>query len=127
YLRLAGSGEPRSYRGCGHFFAAAAAVMRRILIDRARGKRAQKRGGDLQREPLDNLVAPEPDEDLLALDEALEKLAAQDPQRARRVELRYLAGLTGEQAAEVLGISPSTADRHWAYARAWLQTQVQDR
>jgi RNA polymerase sigma factor (TIGR02999 family) len=127
YLRLAGSGEPRSYRGRSHFFAAAAAVMRRILIDRARGKRAQKRGGDLQREPLDNLVAPEPDEELLALDEALEKLAAKDPQKARLVELRYFAGLTGEQAAEVLGISPSTADRHWAYARAWLQTQVQGR
>jgi RNA polymerase sigma factor (TIGR02999 family) len=127
YLRVAGPGVPRAYKDRGHFFAAAAAAMRRILIDSARRKQAQKRGGGLQREPLDAVAAPEPDEELLALDEALEKLAAQDPQKARLVELRYFAGLTGEQAAEVLGISPTTADRHWAYARAWLQAEVRGR
>jgi RNA polymerase sigma factor (TIGR02999 family) len=127
YLRLAGPGEPRSYKDRSHFFAAAAAAMRRILIDSARRKQTQKRGGGLQREPLDAVAAPEPDAELLALDEALEKLAAQDPQKARLVELRYFAGLTGEQAAEVLGISPTTADRHWAYARAWLQAEVRGR
>jgi RNA polymerase sigma factor (TIGR02999 family) len=127
YLRVAGPGEPRAYKDRGHFFAAAAAAMRRILIDSARRKQAQKRGGGLQREPLDALAAPEPDEELLALDEALEKLAAQDPEKARLVELRYFAGLTGEQAAEVLSISPTTADRHWKFARAWLQNEVRGR
>jgi RNA polymerase sigma factor (TIGR02999 family) len=124
YLRLAGQEKPRSYRDRGHFFAAAAQAMRRILIDSARRKQAQKRGGGLQRQDLEGVAAPEPDEDLLALDEALQKLAAVDPLKARLVELRYFAGLTGEQAAEVLDISPSTADRHWAYARAWLQAEV---
>jgi RNA polymerase sigma factor (TIGR02999 family) len=130
YLRLvagaAGSTppEPRAYRDRGHFFAAAATAMRHILIDNVRRKQAQKRGGGLPRQELDGLPAPAPDEELLALHEALEKLAAADPLKARLVELRYFAGLTGEQAAEVLGISPSTADRHWAYARAWLQAAV---
>jgi len=124
YLRLVGHETPRSYRDRSHFFAAAAAAMRRILIDNARRKQTQKRGSGRQRQPLEAVAAPEPDEELLALDEALQKLAAQDPQKARLVELRYFAGLTGEQAAEVLGISPTTADRHWAYARAWLQAEV---
>ncbi len=125
YLRLVGDTEARRpLKDRGHFFAAAAAAMRRILIDNARRKRTQKRGGGLKRQPLEAVAAPEPDEDLLALDEALEKLAAQDPVKARLVELRYFAGLTAEQAAEVLGISPSTADRHWAYARAWLRAEV---
>jgi len=125
YLRLVGRSEPRSYKDRGHFFAAAAAAMRRILIDNARRKRARKRGGGhREREPLDAVAAPEPDEELLALDEALGRLAAADPVKARLVELRYFAGLTGEQAAEVLGISASTADRYWAFARAWLQAEV---
>ncbi len=125
YLRLVGDTEARrAFNDRGHFFAAAAAAMRRILIDNARRKRAQKHGGGLQRQPLEAIAAPEPDENLLALDEALEKLAAQDPVKARLVELRYFAGLTGEQAAEVLGIAPTTADRHWAYARAWLRAEV---
>jgi RNA polymerase sigma factor (TIGR02999 family) len=124
YLRLIGHKDPRSYRDCRHFFAAAATAMRRILIENARRKRTQKRGGDRQRQPLDGLAAPMPDEELLALDEALEQLAAQDPQKARLVELRYFAALTGDEAAQVLGISAATADRHWAYARAWLQTAV---
>jgi RNA polymerase sigma factor (TIGR02999 family) len=125
YLRLVkGKQEPRPFKDRCHFFAAAAAAMRRILIDNARRKGAQKRGGGLRRQPVDAVTAPTPNQDLLALDEALEKLAAQDPIKARLVELRYFVGLTGEQAAEVLGISPTTADRHWAYARAWLRAEI---
>jgi RNA polymerase sigma factor (TIGR02999 family) len=124
YLRLVRQGGPRAYNGRGHFLAAAAGAMRRILVDNARRKATQKRGGGLRRQALDAIAAPEPGEDLLALDAALEKLAARDPVKARLVELRYFAGLTGEQAAEALGISPSTADRHWAYARAWLRVEV---
>ena len=124
YLRLVGGDSPRLYRDRRHFFAAAANAMRRILVDQARRKRSRKRGGGAEREELPELVAPEPDAELLALDEALEKLAALDPAKAKLVELRYFAGLTGDQVAEVLGISPSTADRYWAYARAWLQAEV---
>jgi RNA polymerase sigma factor (TIGR02999 family) len=128
YLRLAGPKRaPRLYRDRGHFFASAAAAMRRILIDDARSRLTRKRGGGFdaaRREPLEDVAAPEADGELLALDEALRKLAAADPQKARLVELRYFAGLTGEQAAEALGISPTTADRHWAYARAWLQAEI---
>jgi RNA polymerase sigma factor (TIGR02999 family) len=124
YLRLVGGDSPRLYRDRGHFFAAAATAMRRILIDQARRKGSQKRGGGAQREELPELVAPQPDAELLALDEALQKLAALDPAKAKLVELRYFAGFSGEQAAEVLGISASTADRYWAYARAWLQAEV---
>jgi len=129
YLRLVGPrvGSPRLYRDRGHFFAAAAAAMRRILTDNARRKLARKRGGGIDGvkwEPLEAVAAPEPDDELLALDEALRKLAVTEPQKARLVELRYFAGLTGEEAAEALGISPTTADRHWAYARAWLQAEV---
>ena len=115
---------PGSFHSRGHFLAAAATAMRHILIDAARRRQAQKRGGPGRREPLAEIAAPQPDEELLALDEALAKLAKEEPQKARLVELRHFAGLTGEEAAEVLGISPSTADRHWAFARAWLQTQV---
>jgi RNA polymerase sigma factor (TIGR02999 family) len=127
YLRLVGENpkeEPRPFKDRGHFFAAAAMAMRRILIDNARRKRTTKHGGGVQRQQLQAVPAPEPDEDLLALDQALEKLAAQDALKARVVELRYFGGLTGDQAAEVLGISPTTADRHWAYARAWLRAEV---
>jgi RNA polymerase sigma factor (TIGR02999 family) len=124
YLRLVGGAAAGSYQGGGHFFAAAAAAMRRILIDRARDKQAEKRGGGRRRQRLGDLAASAPDEQLLALDEALKRLAAVDPVKARLVELRYFAGLTGEQAAEALGISPSTADRYWAYARAWLRAEV---
>jgi RNA polymerase sigma factor (TIGR02999 family) len=125
YLRLVGDkATPRAFRDRRHFFTAAAAAMRRILIDKARRKHAQKRGGGRQRQPLDDIAAPAPAGELLALNEALDKLAVQDPVKARLVELRYFAGLTGEQAAEVLGISPTTADRHWAYARAWLRAEV---
>jgi RNA polymerase sigma factor (TIGR02999 family) len=124
YIRLVGSSEPRHWNGRSHFLAAAAEAMRYILVDTARRKLAGKRGANPQRHPLDGLCSPQPDEELLALDEALRKLAEVDPQKARLVELRYFIGLTGEQAAEALGISPSTADRHWAYTRAWLQAEV---
>jgi RNA polymerase sigma factor (TIGR02999 family) len=133
YLKLVGSGRddadaPHVYRDRAHFFAAAATAMRQILIDSARRKLARKRGGgndgDARREPLELVAAPEPDEELLALDEALRRFGQREPEKARLVELRYFAGLTGEQAAEVLGISPTTADRHWAYARAWLQNEI---
>jgi RNA polymerase sigma factor (TIGR02999 family) len=124
YVKLLGQQERRSYRDRSHFFAAAAAAMRRILIESIRRKRTRKRGGDWNRQPLEAVSAPEHDEELLALDEALHKLAGIDPKKAKLVELRYFAGLTGEQAAEVLGISATTADRHWAYARAWLQAEI---
>ena len=129
YIRLFGAAdrEPRQWNSRRHFFAAAAESMRRILIDNARRKLSQKHGGDFQRQPLGAIAGPEPDADLLALDEALEKLAARDPAKAKLVELRYFAGLTGEEAAKVLGISPTTADRHWAYARAWLRAEVRGR
>jgi RNA polymerase sigma factor (TIGR02999 family) len=124
YLRLVGTGDEPCWDNRAHFFGAAAEAMRRILIDAARRKRTPKHGGDRVREPLDDLVAPGKCEELLALDEALSKLAARDPVKARLVELRYFTGLTGAEAANVLGISPATADRYWAYARAWLQAEV---
>ena len=111
----------------GHFFAAAAEAMRRILVENARRKRSLKRGGELVRQELDEaiLAAPEPREDLVALDEALTKLAAADPTAARLVQLRYFAGLAIPEAAQVLGVSPRTADRLWAYARAWLHQEIE--
>jgi RNA polymerase sigma factor (TIGR02999 family) len=124
FMRLVGAAQPPVYRDRRHFFAAAATAMRRILIDQARRKLTEKRGAGWARERLDDLPAPVPDDELIALNRALDQLAAEDPLKARLVELRYFAGLTGDQAADVLGISPSTADRHWSYARAWLQTAV---
>jgi RNA polymerase sigma factor (TIGR02999 family) len=124
YLRLVGGEAPRLFHDRGHFFAAASAAMRRILIDQARRKLSQKRGGSVEREELRDIAAPQADAELLSLDQALEKLADVDPMKAKLVELRYFGGLSGDQAAEVLRISPSTADRYWAYARAWLQAEV---
>jgi RNA polymerase sigma factor (TIGR02999 family) len=124
YVRLVGRDSASVYRDRSHFFAAAATAMRHILIEQARKKQTKKRGGKLARQPLEAVAAQEPDEELLALDEALQKLAQEDPQKARLVELRFFGGLTGDQAAQVLGISTSTADRYWAFARAWLQAQV---
>ncbi|MBI2808951.1 MAG: sigma-70 family RNA polymerase sigma factor [Planctomycetes bacterium] len=124
YLRLLGDDAEPRWQNRAHFFAAAAEAMRRILIDVARRKSAVKHGGDRIREPLEDMVAPEKCQELLSLDEALSKLAAQDPVKARLVELRYFAGLTGDDAAKVLGISPATADRYWAFARAWLHSEV---
>ena len=127
YLRLVGSANQYSYRDRNHFFAVAATVIRRILVDAARAKQAEKRGGDRQRVPLNDVSAPPVDEEVLALDAALRKLAVVDPLKSQLVELRYFAGLTGDQAAETLGISSSAADRHWAFARAWLQVEVRAR
>jgi RNA polymerase sigma factor (TIGR02999 family) len=126
YLRLVGVPESDRWDNRGHFFAAAATAMRHILIERARHKKRIIHGGDRQRQEMqpDLAAAPEPSEELLALDAALSKLAERDPLKAKLVELRYFAGLTGDQAAEILGISPSTADRHWGYARAWLRREV---
>jgi RNA polymerase sigma factor (TIGR02999 family) len=127
YLRLVGT-ENQNWTGRGHFFAAAAEAMRRILIDNARRKKSLKHGGGHQRIDLDEAVAASDDktspDDLIALDEALEKLSKKDKVKADLVKLRYFAGLSGEQAAEVLGISSSTADRHWAYARSWLRLEI---
>jgi RNA polymerase sigma factor (TIGR02999 family) len=127
YLRLIGDGAERGWSGRGHFFAAAATAMRRILIERARHKRRQIHGGGLRRRELhpDLVAVPEPKDDLLALDAALARLAERDPVKARLVELRYFAGLTGEAAAEILGISARTADRYWVYARAWLRREME--
>jgi len=125
YLRLVGS-DHESWENRRHFFAAAAEAMRRILVDHARRKKSQRRGGAHRRVELDKLdvAVSEPPEDLLRLDEALAKLAEQDPDVAELVTLRYFGGLTLEQAAEVKGISRRTATRHWNYARLWLYREV---
>ncbi|TWU38230.1 ECF-type sigma factor [Novipirellula artificiosorum] len=119
-------GDDAKWNSVGHFFAAAAEAMRRILIDRARAKAAVKRGGDRQRIEFDAIEHPaaKRPERLLQLDEALVKLEQSDPQKAQLVKLRFYAGLTGEQAAQAMGISSATSDRHWAYARAWLKTAM---
>jgi RNA polymerase sigma factor (TIGR02999 family) len=129
YLRLVKADEVSSWDGRGHFFAAAAEAMRRILIDRARHKQSQKRGGDRKRMELEAtaLIATAEDrqaEDLLALDEALQKFEIEDPLKARLVKLRYFAGLSIEDAAQSLGISAATAKRHWVYARSWLYGKI---
>jgi RNA polymerase sigma factor (TIGR02999 family) len=127
YLRLVGSDPGRPWNGRGHFFAAAAEAMRRILVESARRKNAEKRGGALHRHDAGDLplAAPDPVEDLVALDEALNKLAATDKQAADLVQLRYFAGLSIPEAAAALGISDRTAGRLWAYARAWLRRAVE--
>ena len=126
YLKLVGADPQQPWNGRVHFFAAAAEAMRRLLIDHARRKHRARRGGGKKRVELGDMDDIEmvtergqPDE-LLALDEALMQLAVADPRRAELVRLRYFAGLTLEQAAELLGISRATADRHWAFARVWL-------
>ena len=126
YLKLVGADPQQPWNGRVHFFAAAAEAMRRILIDHARRKHRARRGGGKKRVELGDMDDIEMvaergrADDLLALDEALTQLAVADPRRAELVRLRYFAGLTLEQAAELLGISRATADRHWAFARAWL-------
>jgi len=127
YLRLVDSEQAQQFNSRGHFFAAAAEAMRRILVESARRKGRLKRGGGLARLDLgaaEEAAVPEVREDLLALDEALTKLAAADPQAARLVELRYFGGLPVAEAARSLGVSPRTADRLWAFARAWLLREV---
>src|SRR5947209_8403064 len=127
YLRLA-SGVALAPRDRGAFLAAAATAMRRILIDRARARRAEKRGGGRRRAEVDpaEVAAPERSAELLALDEALTRLTEKDPRKAKLVELRYFAGLTLAEAAAALEISPATADRDWAFARAWLHREIAD-
>jgi RNA polymerase sigma factor (TIGR02999 family) len=110
----------------GHFYSAAAEAMRRILVEIARRKRSSKHGGDRLRHDIDDLEVPGPElgDDLLALDEALGRLALKDPLKAQLIKLRHFAGLTIDQAAEALGISATTANRYWAYARAWLHREI---
>jgi RNA polymerase sigma factor (TIGR02999 family) len=126
YLRLVHNKEEQCWGSRGHFFVAAAEAMRRILIDNARRKQAEKHGGRLARHKLEDadIAASAPSEDLLALDEALAKLEGKDPVKARLVKLRYFAGLSEEEAAQALGISRTTAHRHWRYARVWLLNEL---
>jgi RNA polymerase sigma factor (TIGR02999 family) len=128
YLRLVDVEQAQHFNSRGHFFAACAEAMRRILIDQARRKHSRKRGGSRQRIDLDGVAIATPDnkDDVLALDEALGGLAAADPQAAALVKLRYFAGLSVPQAAELLGVAPRTADFLWAYARAWLLRRLGD-
>src|SRR3954470_16914906 len=128
YLRLVGPEAARGWNSRGHFFAAAAEAMRRILVDNARRKRRPKHGGDRRRVGLDSIALPAEDRshDLLALDEALTALAAREPLKAELVKLRYFAGLSVEEAAACLGISAVTAKRHWAVARARLFAALAD-
>ena len=125
YLRLAGQ-EGTTWKSRTHFFAAAAEAMRRILIENARRKHRLKRGAGLQRVDLGEgqAASVQSPQDLIAVDEALSKLAEVDKTKAELVKLRYFAGLTLDQAADVLGISPTTAKRHWTYARAWLYKMI---
>jgi len=127
YLRLVGKDDLPQWNSRGHFFAAAAEAMRRILVESARRRMALKRSGQRQRRDLDesNIAAPESSDDLLALDEALGKLTETDRQSAELVKLRYFAGLTMDQAAEVLAISPRTAYHIWDYARSWLRREME--
>jgi RNA polymerase sigma factor (TIGR02999 family) len=128
YLKLVGPSDGQRWAGRGHFFAAAAEAMRHILVDRARRRNALKRGGRAVRVelPEDALTAPEgrDDAELIAIDEALGRLTAAEPQVAELVKLRYFAGMSIPDAAATLGISPRSADRLWAYARAWLRTAI---
>ena len=128
WLRLVGSDNPK-FSGRGHFFAAAAEAMRRILIDRARRKRALRHGGGQARVDIQEIdvASPDADDQLLAVNEALDKLAAQDPVEAQLVKLRYFVGLTIEEAAGLLNISPRTAGNYWAHARTWLYHEIRAR
>jgi RNA polymerase sigma factor (TIGR02999 family) len=126
YIRLVDGKLAQHWNSRGHFYAAAAEAMRRILVESARRRKASRRGGDRRRLDLDwaEPEAPRVSDDLLALDEALEKLAQQDSRKAEVVKLRYFAGLTMEQTAQMLGISLATANRWWNYARAWLHQEI---
>jgi RNA polymerase sigma factor (TIGR02999 family) len=122
YLRLVDAEKAQHWDSRGHFFAAAAEAMRRILVENVRRKKSQKHGGNAERVDLDQveIALPPPDNDLLALDDALTRLAVERPEVAELVKLRFFAGLTMDEAAQALGISPATAYRQWNYARAWL-------
>jgi RNA polymerase sigma factor (TIGR02999 family) len=127
YLRLVDTEKAQHWNSRGHFFAAAAEAMRRILVEQARRKQADKRGGKSRRVALDavDVASTPPEADLVALDEALTRLAAEDPQAARLIQLRYFAGLSLADAAAVVGVSRSTAYEHWAYARVRLRCLLQ--
>jgi RNA polymerase sigma factor (TIGR02999 family) len=127
YLRLVGPADENRWDNRGHFFAAAAEAMRRILVEAARRKAAARHGGALHRQPLDPEAAavPQQGEDLIAIDEALDRLAAEDSLKADLVKLRYFVGLTLPAAAAALGLSERTAGRHWTFARAWLRRAVE--
>ena len=127
YIRLVDVDKAQHWDSRNHFLAAAAEAMRRILIERARHKRSFKAGGGRQREEMPDIQATcaGPNLDILALNEALEKLESQDRRKAELVKLRFFAGLTIDKAAQVLGISPSTADNDWAYARCWLRLELE--
>lgn len=126
YLRLGGMED--KWDGRGHFFAAAAEAMRRILVERARRKRRVKHGGEQQRVELnEGVVARNVSDDVLAVDEVFDDFAQKHPENAELVKLRYFVGLTNREAADVMGISTSTADRHWAFARAWLLRELKKR
>lgn len=129
YLRLVGPANHDGFANRGHFFAAAAESMRRILVERGRRRSRERHGGELVRKDLDtlDLAAPQATDDLLALDEALNRLATADEQASTLVKLRYFAGLSLSQAAEILGISPRTADRLWAYSRAFLHAEIYEK
>ena len=126
YLRLVDVEQAQHWNSRGHFFAAAAEAMRRILVENARRKQSRKHGGHLARQDFNavDVAAPETSDELLALDEAVQKLAAQDKAAADVVQLRFFAGLPLPEVAKLLGISPRTADRLWAYARAWLHQEI---
>jgi RNA polymerase sigma factor (TIGR02999 family) len=127
YLRLVGGDDSKPWNGRGHFFGAAAEAMRRILVENARRKARVRHGGGLRRVDIDagcSLAEPPPDDDLLALDAALDRLAALDPRRAELVKLRFFAGLTMPEAAAALNISTATAERYWAFARTWLFAEI---
>jgi RNA polymerase sigma factor (TIGR02999 family) len=126
YVRLVDVEKAQHWQSRGHFFAAAAEAMRRVLIDSARRRHSQRRGGQAQRRSLDGLEAavPASDDELLAVDEALARLHEVDPRKAELVKLRYFGGLTIPEAARALGISITTANRYWAYARAWLHEEL---
>lgn len=128
YVRLVHADESQQWDGRGHFFAAAAEAMRRILVENARRKLRIKHGGEMTRCDLEQVgvTVPEVDEDLLALDEALNRLKSLDPKAVELVHLRYFVGLTNIEASELLGISPRTGDRLWAFARAWLHREIAD-
>jgi len=128
YLRLVDKTQPQQWDNQRHFFAAAAEAMRRILVDSARRKRRAKHGGDRQRLDIEVAAPIDADrsDDLLALDEALTKLASEDPRKADLVKLRYFAGFTLDEAADLLGISRATAKRYWTYARAWIYAELSD-
>jgi RNA polymerase sigma factor (TIGR02999 family) len=127
YLRLVGASVPQQWDGRTHFFAAAAEAMRRILVESARRKKRLKHGGEFQRVGIEDLEVPlpMPDEELIALDEALDRLAAVDERAANVVKLCFFVGLTQEEAAKEMGVSRATAERLWSFARAWLFREIQ--